>query len=136
MQLNNMIELENISSGCKRTVTTIPTITIQARVKSGKTHLYRYRGRLHCAVSVLVIADTIPIDLLAAERMGICKTKSAGNHISGLFKENTISKWQRRWNEEDRGRWTKTLMPDIRPWISWKFGEVYYYFTQMLPDHG
>lgn len=88
------------------------------------------------APALLVIAGTIPVDLLAAERMEIYKAKSAGNHITGYFRENTISKWQQRWNEEDRGRWTAKLIPDIRPWIGRKFGEVNYYVTQMLSGHG
>ena len=84
---------------------------------------------------LLVIADTIPADLLAAERMEIRTEKSAGNHITGHFRENTISKWQRRWNDEDRESWTARLIPDIRPSIGRKFGEVNYYVTQMLSSH-
>ena len=56
------------------------------------------------APAVLVIAGTIPVDLLAAERTEIYKEKSVGSHITGHFRKNTITKWQRRWNNEDRGR--------------------------------
>ena len=44
------------------------------------------------APAVLVIAGTIPVDLMAAERTEIYKAKSAGSHITGHFKENTITK--------------------------------------------
>ena len=32
------------------------------------------------------------------------KAKSSRNHVIGHFMENIILKWQRRWNDEDRGR--------------------------------
>ena len=35
------------------------------------------------APAVLVIAGTIPVDLLATERMEVYKAKSVGNHITG-----------------------------------------------------
>ena len=35
------------------------------------------------APAVLVVADTISVDLLAAVRMEIYKAKSTGNHITG-----------------------------------------------------
>ena len=46
--------------------------------------------------AVLEIADTIPVDLLAAEQMEICKAKSAGNYITGHFREDTITNWKGR----------------------------------------
>ena len=42
--------------------------------------------------AVLVVASTIPMDLLAAERMNIYKVESAGNHITVHFKEDPIIK--------------------------------------------
>ena len=42
--------------------------------------------------AVLVITGTIPVDLLTAERMEIYKLISAGYHITGPFRENSISK--------------------------------------------
>ena len=38
------------------------------------------------APAVFVIACTIPVDLMAAERMEIYKAKSAGNYITGHFR--------------------------------------------------
>ena len=72
------------------------------------------------------------MELLPAERTEIYKAKSAGSHITDHFKENTITKWQRQWNDRDRRRWKARLIPDIRPWIGRKFGEVNYYVTQLL----
>ena len=39
------------------------------------------------------------------ENVNIYEAKSGGNHITGYFRGNTISKWQRRWKDEGRGRW-------------------------------
>ena len=55
----------------------------------------------------------------------IYKAKPAGRHITGHFREKTITKWQRRWDDEDR-KWTPRLIPDVRPWIGRKFGEIKY----------
>ena len=79
--------------------------------------------------AVIVIAGTIPVDPLAES-----KAKSTGNHIT--LQRNTITKWQRRWNDEDRGRWMARLILDKRPWIGRKFGELNEYVTQLLSDHG
>ena len=77
------------------------------------------------APAVLVIAGTIPVGLeLTVERLEVNKEKSTGNRITGRFRENTVSKWQRRWNDKDRGRWTARLIPDIKPWISRTFGDL------------
>ena len=50
-----------------------------------------------------VIANTIPVDLLGAERTEIYKAKSTGQ-ITGDFRENTITKWQRKWSNERQRR--------------------------------
>ena len=43
----------------------------------------------------LVIAGIINMDLSVAERPVIYKAKSARNHLTAHFRENTITKWQR-----------------------------------------
>ena len=75
--------------------------------------------RTGSAAAIIAISDTIPGDLLAAELM------------MRFIRRSGRTKWQRRWNDEDRGRWTAQLIPDIRPWIGRKFGDVNYYVTQM-----
>ena len=65
--------------------------------------------------------------------MEIYRAKSTGNHITGHFREDNITKWQRRLNNEDKGRWTARFIPDIRLWIVRKIGVVNYYV--MLPGH-
>ena len=59
--------------------------------------------------AVLVIAGTNPVDLLAVERMEIYAAKSALNHITDHIRENTISKWQGQWKDDDRLNWSLRL---------------------------
>ncbi|KAH8361318.1 hypothetical protein KR084_003797 [Drosophila pseudotakahashii] len=87
-----------------------------------------------CTVSeeaALVIAGTIPIDLLAAER----RTGSTGSRTQ---RSNTIEAWQRRWTNADTGRWTHRLIPSLIPEkpIRERHGQVDYYLTQMISGHG
>ena len=84
------------------------------------------------AIAVLVKAGAIPMDLLATERMEIYKANSAGSHITGRFRENTITKWQRRCNDEvEEGGQAVRDIAEVRPWIGRKFGEVKYYIAQL-----
>jgi len=59
-----------------------------------------------------VVAGTIPIDMLAAER----RTGSTGSRTQ---RSNTIEAWQKRWNNATTGRWTHRLIPNLTPWMQW-----------------
>ena len=84
------------------------------------------------APAILVIAITILVNLLTAKRIEIYKSKLAGITLPVTSGKTTISKFQRRLNDKDRGRWTARLIPDIKPWIGRKSGEANYYVTRML----
>lgn len=82
--------------------------------------------------ALLVIARIPPVDLLAEEKAMLDQgydNKEANRII--------LDQWQQRW-EEDAGKanWTKRLVPDIRPWVNRKHGQVNYYLTQLLTGHG
>ncbi|KAH1027163.1 hypothetical protein HUJ05_000723 [Dendroctonus ponderosae] len=51
-------------------------------------------------------------------------------------RDATVERWQREWRagyeESATAVWTKKLIPDIRPWIGRKFGEVTYAGTGAL----
>ena len=66
----------------------ILTVSVQGTAALRIASAYRTES----APAVLVKAGTIPVDLLAADQMKIYKAKLAGNHITGHFRENTISK--------------------------------------------
>lgn len=90
------------------------------------------------APAVQIIAGMTPIDLQAEERMQVFEARQNQNQPSSLdlIKTQTIQKWQNRWNRETQGRWTATLIPNIKVWIDRSHGDVNYYLTQMLSGHG
>ena len=45
-------------------------------------------------ISLAYLIVSVPVNLLAAERMEIYKAKLVGNHIISHFSQNTITKWQ------------------------------------------
>ena len=81
--------------------------SLQQRANSVQTtaalHIASTNRKLS-APTELVIASTIPVDVLATEWTEIYNAKLAGNHITGHFRENTITKWQQRWNDEEGGQ--------------------------------
>ncbi|XP_037942566.1 uncharacterized protein LOC119675439 [Teleopsis dalmanni] len=88
--------------------------------------------------AICVIAGKIPVDIHAKElsrlygRQGITPTidqKSAERAYS--FRE-----WQQRWEQSSKGRWTYTLIPNIKEWVLRKHGEIDYNLTQILSGHG
>ncbi|XP_070142107.1 uncharacterized protein [Drosophila kikkawai] len=71
-----------------------------------------------CTVSeeaALVVAGSIPIDLLAAERR-------TGNSGSRTQRSTTVARWQARWDNASTGRWTHRLIPDLDQWIHRRHG--------------
>ena len=100
--------------------------------------------------AALVLAGLPPIDLLLLEKREIyAQTKNIGcdrndtneysrkmSEIKEKARNNLIGKWQERWNQEDTGRWTYNLIPNIRVWITRKHGNMGYYLTQAMTDHG
>ncbi|KAH8335101.1 hypothetical protein KR074_007231, partial [Drosophila pseudoananassae] len=95
--------------------------------------------------AALVIAGMMPFDLLASERKELYQALVA---LSGPTpaatrsrqKENSrassIQKWQQRWDESTKRRWTHQLVPDLKKWLQRSHGEVNFWLTQVLSGHG
>lgn len=91
------------------------------------------------AAAVQMISGMVPIDLQAAERMYIFSLKQNNTFSASCLaaaKQETIEKWQLRFNNEKHGRWTAKLIPNANKWVNRPNGEVNYYLTQMLSGHG
>lgn len=88
--------------------------------------------------AVLVIAGTIPIDLLAQERKARYEEQEELGKAQAAEKVRALTwaRWQERWEQESRGRWTARLIPRVEPWVSRDHGEVDFYLTQFLSAHG
>ncbi|XP_046145762.1 uncharacterized protein LOC123989125 [Osmia bicornis bicornis] len=138
-------------------ITSVESVLLYgAEIWAGALRFEKYRRRLaavqrRCALrvassyrtvaepAVLVIAGMLPIDLLAHERKQVYEAKRSGQDTvdaKRVAREATLHRWQQRWMEEARGRWTASLIPSLAPWLNRKHGEVDYYLTQFLSGHG
>ncbi|KAJ8910377.1 hypothetical protein NQ315_012824 [Exocentrus adspersus] len=86
--------------------------------------------------AALVIAGTIPMDLMVEERRSIYTAEGDKTEAMKEQRETTIRRWQVRWEGSTKGRWTWRLINDIKSWLNRKQGEVDYYITQALTGHG
>jgi len=82
--------------------------------------------------AALVIAGMIPITELALESG--TTHGAAEQRVSA--RQRSISRWQARWDNSPKGRWTYRLIPDLATWIGRKHGEVNFHLTQLLSGHG
>ena len=81
----------------------------------------QYRGALRIACSyrtvseaaALVIAGVIPVDSLALERKRIFEKtlENAKAKAKADARESSRMLWQRRWDNDTRGRWTARIIP-------------------------
>lgn len=87
--------------------------------------------------AALVVAGVIPIKLMAQERRQVYQEKKMrGEADTAEARQNTMRHWQECWERESRGRWTARLVGNLGEWSGRKFGEVNFYLTQLLTDHG
>lgn len=120
---------DTLNAECRRKIMASVQKTAALRVASA------YRTVSEPAV--LVISGNIPIDLLARERKKIYSAKLENLPLDKKhIREQTIQRWQERWDQESRARWTRRLIPNLEPWVARRSGEVNYYLTQMLTGHG
>jgi hypothetical protein len=97
-----------------------------------------YRTVSEAATSV--IASTPPADLLAREREASFERRrspavapTGGNDPRSV----TMEAWQERWSSEEKGKWTRRLIPDVRAWCARSHGlTTNFHLTQFLSGHG
>lgn len=88
--------------------------------------------------AVMVIAGLIPAHLLAWERMEKYKRKHEPDQtrVTMETKGEVMNRWQREWDNEENGEWTRRMIKDINTWTNRKHGSVDFHLTQLLSDHG
>lgn len=47
-----------------------------------------------------------------------------------------MSEWQLQWDSNERGKWTRSLIPSIQEWYESNFGGLSFWTTQVLTGHG
>lgn len=87
--------------------------------------------------AALLIAGTVPIDLVAHKRKRVFQRRGEDRKVVEP-QENTrmIHEWMERLNRDGRGSWTRKIIHDPEKWLERKHGEVNYYLTQFLSGHG
>lgn len=82
----------------------------------------------------------MPIDDTARENAAVLHGTSgvpaAKKELRQRLRDESLQRWQRRWDGSTKGRWTHRLIPNIRAWVCRRHGEVNYYLTQLLSGHG
>lgn len=85
--------------------------------------------------AILLIAGMIPVHLLEEEAQRIYRQNS-NNRLYQEERDQTMIDWQKKWNATEKGRWTKTLIKEVKPWVTRKFGSIDFHLTLMLTGHG
>lgn len=91
-----------------------------------------------------ILTGQIPLDLLIYEREVIFyrskestnSNEEAGRNLKKIAREDTMARWQKRWETSTKGRWTYQLIPSIEKWIMWGPKVLTYHVTQALTGHG
>uniref|UniRef100_A0ABD2X0I8 Reverse transcriptase domain-containing protein n=1 Tax=Trichogramma kaykai TaxID=54128 RepID=A0ABD2X0I8_9HYME len=92
-------------------------------------------GRPHLSYdATYVLASIPPLALLADERSRLYRRRHEDARAEE--RQETLRRWQSRWDRSSKGRWTHRLIPNVRSWIERRHGEVDYHLTQLLTGHG
>ena len=88
--------------------------------------------------ATLVVAGIIPIDLISREKKEVYTGMSAADKKTQReeARARTMTRWQERWINDPRGRWTFKLINELSPWVHRTHGEVNFYLTQLLTAYG
>lgn len=85
--------------------------------------------------AAILISSMIPVKLLAEERC-IAANSHDKRQAYKEARKVSITKWQKEWEEADKGRWTYELINNVENWINRRHGELNYFLTQVLTNHG
>jgi Reverse transcriptase (RNA-dependent DNA polymerase)/Endonuclease-reverse transcriptase len=83
--------------------------------------------------ALCVIAGYPPAALMTEGR---CRLYREGARRKADIDLDILVRWQDAWNQSQTGKWTRTLIPNIRAWLERKYGETEYFLTQFLTGHG
>ena len=82
----------------------------------------------------------MPIEILAVERKQLYEQRSSiqreQEELKRIMRQDSLQRWQEKWDASEKGRWIHRLIPHVNEWVNRKHGEVNYYLTQMLSNHG
>ena len=77
-----------------------------------------------------VIAEMMPIEVLAVERKKLYEQRSSKpEEQDNNMGQDSLQRWQEKWDASDKGRWTHRLTPEVDGWVNSKHGKINYYLT-------
>ena len=85
-----------------------------------------------------IIAGKLPIDIQAKEYKRLYSVQGVKPSPDDKQQERarSIREWQQRWERSLSGRWTYTLIPRVEEWLKRRYGEIDFFLTQILTNHG
>ena len=90
--------------------------------------------------AVCIIPGLMPIEILAVKRKQLYEQRSSiqreQEELKRIMRQDSLQRWQEKWDASAKGRWIHRLIPQVNEWVNRKHGEVNYYLTQMLSNHG
>ncbi|KAH8336648.1 hypothetical protein KR074_001673, partial [Drosophila pseudoananassae] len=94
--------------------------------------------------AILVIGAMVPLKERARDFKELKETRARNEGAGGTpntaaredAKERSLTAWQDCWDASTKGRWTHTLIPNLRRWVLRSHGQVDFYLTQVLSGHG
>lgn len=90
--------------------------------------------------AALVMAGMLPVDILADEMRRIFLRRTPNKQELKRIKEEeraiSMVRWQTRWENTTKGRWTHKLIPVIETWVNRSHGNCSFQLTQFLSGHG
>lgn len=100
--------------------------------------------RTSSTAALQAITDVPPIDLLARERREVFQMRRAAGpedaittrEAARMARTSLIAVWQQRWDNEEKGRWTYQLIPNLTAWCARRHRELSFHTTQLLTGHG
>lgn len=98
--------------------------------------------RTSSTAALQVISGSMPVELMVEEKLRmaeICKDgeeRERREDRERALKEELLAKWKTKWNNGDKGKWTRKLIKNMETWINRTHGEVSYELGQFLTGHG
>ena len=78
----------------------------------------------------------MPIDVLTIERKQLYEQQSSTPEKQEKnMRQNSLQRWQEKWDASNKGRWTHRLIPRVDDWVNRKHGKVNYYLIQIFSNH-
>lgn len=109
--------------------------TYRKRLGSVQRKLALRVCRAYRTVSAEAVA-VLAIHIMAREREESYSSDLQGEAARKAARRTAMDRWQAEWTSSTKGSWTRRLIPNVKPWIERKHGEMSFHLCQALSGHG